>query len=93
MLCALLLRARGNFGFKKAQKPALGTANGWLPHQANRFCVTTNRVVAIETREITYLGNSRTADSFLASALCGGAIGKPDFDFPRARIRDIEPRV
>ena len=49
--------------------------------------------VAIETREVTYLSNSRTADSFLASALCGGAIGKPNFGFPRARIRDIEPGV
>ena len=29
----------------------------------------------------------------MASALCGGAIGKPDFGFPRARIRDIEPSV
>ena len=49
---------------------------GWLPYQANRFS-STNRGVAIETREMTYLFNSRTADSFLASALCGGAIGKP----------------
>ena len=44
------------------------------------FCAS-NRGVAIETREITYLSKSRTADSFLASALCGGAIGKPDFGF------------
>ena len=65
---------------------------GWLPYQANRFSPT-NRGVAIETREVTYLSNSRTADSFLASALCGGAIGKPNFGFPRARIRDIEPSV
>lgn len=65
---------------------------GWLPYQANRFS-STNRGVAIETREVTYLSNSRTADSFLASALCGGAIGKPNFGFPRARIRDIEPSV
>ena len=65
---------------------------GWLPYQANRFS-STNRGVAIETREMTYLFNSRTADSFLASALCGGAIGKPNFGFPRARIRDIEPSV
>ena len=67
-------------------------AAGWLPYQANRFS-STNRGVAIETREMTYLFNSRTADSFLASALCGGAIGKPNFGFPRARIRDIEPSV
>ena len=40
-----------------------------------------------------YLFNSRTVDSFLASALCGGAIGGPNFGFPRARIRDIEPSV
>ena len=58
---------------------------GWLPYQANRFS-STNRGVAIETREMTYLFNSRTADSFLASALCGGAIGKPNFGFPRARV-------
>ena len=54
---------------------------------------STNRGVAIETREMTYLFNSRTADSFLAFALCGGAIGKPNFGFPRARIRDIGPSV
>ena len=38
--------------------------------------------------EITYLSNLRAADSFLASALtalCGGAIGKPNFGF-RARV-------
>ena len=58
--------------------------------QANRFCAT-SRGVAIETRAVTYLGNSRTADSFSASALCGGAIGKPNFGIPRARIREIEP--
>ena len=63
-----------------------------LLYQANRFS-STNRGVAIETREVTYPSNSRTADSFLASALCGGAIGKPNFGFPRARIRDIEPSV
>ena len=65
---------------------------GWLPYQADRFS-STNRGVAIETREMTCLFNSRTADLFLASALCGGAIGKPNFDFPRARIRDIVPSV
>ena len=65
---------------------------GWLPYQANRFS-STNKGVAIETREMTYLFNSRTAESFLASALCGGAIGKPNFGFPLARIRDIEPSV
>ena len=59
---------------------------GWLPDQANGFCAT-NRGVAIETRGVTYPSNSRTADSFVASALCGGAIGKPNFGFPRARIR------
>ena len=69
-----------------------GLGFGWLPDQANRFSPT-NRGVAIGTREVTYLGNSRTADSFFASALCGGAIGKPNFGFPRARIRDIEPSV
>ena len=68
------------------------SAVGWLPDQANRF-PPSNRGVAIETQEITYLSNSRTADLFLASALCGGAIGKPNFGFPRARIRDIEPSV
>ena len=67
-------------------------AAGWLPDQANRFCAT-NRGVAIETRKVKCLGNPRTADSFLASALCGGAIGKPNSGFPRARIRDIEPGV
>ena len=72
--------------------PSVAAAAGWLPYQANRFS-STNRGVAIETREMTYLFNSRTADSFLASALCGGAIGKPNFCFPRARIRDIEPSV
>ena len=72
--------------------PCILVPSGWLPDQANRFCAT-NRGVAIETREVTYLNNSRTADSILASALCGGAIGKPNFGFPRARIRDIEPSV
>ena len=54
---------------------------GRLPYQANRFCAT-NREVAIETREVMDLGNSRTAGSFPPSALCGGAIEKPDFGFP-----------
>ena len=65
---------------------------GWLPYQANRF-PSTNRGVAIETREMACLFISRTADSFLASALCGGAIGIPNFVFPRTRIRDIESNV
>ena len=61
--------------------PVSETSQGRLPYQANRFCAT-NREVAIETREVMDLGNSRTAGSFPPSALCGGAIEKPDFGFP-----------
>ena len=70
-----------------------GTFDGSQVRRTAFAHLTGDRGVAIETREDTYLFNSRTADSFLASALCGGAIGKPDFGFPRARIRDIEPNV
>ena len=57
---------------------------GWLPYQANRF-PSTNRGVAIETREMTYLSDSRTADSFLASALFGGP-SKSRISVFRARV-------
>ena len=63
--------ARAAPGVRVGQPAPKAASKGWLPDQANRFCAT-NRGVAIETREITYLNNPRTADSFLASAVCGG---------------------
>ena len=64
------------------------------PRSGEPLCAS-NRGVSIETREITYLSNSRTADLVWPPfcVLCGEAIGKPNFGFLRALIRDIEPSV
>ena len=86
----LVLTRQNEIGFLAERR---SSKKGGSQIRRTAFICATNRGVAIETREISYLSNSRTAGSFLASALCGGAIGKPGFGFPRARIRDIEPSV
>ena len=48
--------------------------------QANRFSPT-NRGVAIGTREVTYLGNSRTADSFFGLRFVRRGHRKAEFRF------------